>query len=102
MDDLKEHLRIYKAVSNETRLAILLAFIDRNPSMSFTQLKQIFSLTPAVLKYHLEVLQKAGLIKNVYRKVTNVKDYSYYELTDEGKRTLKSIGITKSMVLQYK
>ena len=96
--DVRNRLKIFRAVSNKTRLAVLLALLRQNPSLSFTDLKHMFGLKAAALDYHLGVLLKAKLVRNVYKKDKSSKEYSYYELTDWGKKNLESVGITKAMV----
>jgi len=91
---------IFSAISDRNRLLILIALLDseRNKgktggSLKFSQLKEITGLSKGELEYHLKVLSSNGLIENVPR--------GPYRITDEGRKTLERLGVTKELLTAY-
>jgi predicted transcriptional regulator len=74
-----------EALANKTRRHIFELLLD-SPSLSFNQIMKIMNIDRAALAYHLKILKKAELINNFYDKRQNIKDHSYYEISEFGKR----------------
>ncbi|HUT27519.1 MAG TPA: winged helix-turn-helix domain-containing protein [Methanomassiliicoccales archaeon] len=81
-EDIAEQVGVYKAVSNHTRLTILwsVACCDMCPCV----LKEFLNVNDSTLSYHLDVLERTGLIKG-----RPEKNWRIYCITDNGRRTLK-------------
>lgn len=119
-ENLRERLKAYKAIANETRLTILLEVSKKEEGLPFVKLRQKLKLNPNALDYHLGKLTNAGLVVNVPRtpatkrakrsevlhfmtlstmpkkgKVSQEKTryYSYYKVTATGKEILKKLGV---------
>lgn len=120
---LEEQLKAYKAIANETRLAILLEVSKEGEGLPFGKLREKLRLNPNALDYHLEKLTNAGLIVNVPRapvtrraqrsevlglmtlkRTMTMREqrkpsredkqyYSYYQITASGKEMLTKLGV---------
>ncbi len=89
MLDAKEWLDVFPALDNETRFNILI-YLANEGSKSFSEVKKEFKISPSSVEHHLDKLIGAQLIVNSYRTPSNeAREYSYYDLTDRGKRILK-------------
>ena len=120
-EDMEEKLKAYKAIANETRLAILLEISAENEGLPFGKLREELKLNSNALDYHLEKLTNAGLIMNVPRTPVTKRAqhsevlglmtlskfretrlptedkqyYSYYRITALGKEMLEKLGFKK-------
>jgi len=71
-----------KALMNDTRITILKVLSRRRYTL--TELSKILGLAKPTVLYHLSLLENAGYIKK-----TNIRKWTYYELTDLGRSVLK-------------
>lgn len=119
-EGLEEQLKAYKAIANETRLAILLEISREEEGLPFGKLREKLRLNPNALDYHLEKLTNARLIVNVPRMpvtkraqrsevlgamtLSTMREqrkpssegtqyYSYYRITASGKEMLAKLGV---------
>lgn len=117
---LKDQIKLYKVIANETRLTILLEASKEEEGLPFEKLRGKLRLNPNALDYHLEKLTNAGLIINVPRvpvtkrtrrsevlhsmtlstmrkqrriPMEGKRYYSYYKITETGKEILEKIGV---------
>ncbi len=92
VEEIPKEVRIAftKGVSDDSRLAILLA-LNANGKHSFKELKERFKMNESTLNYHLNRLLESGLITNYYTKSSDVKTYSFYEMSAFGKVVLNRI-----------
>lgn len=104
---LKEKLNTLAIVSNETRFNILLALFTSSTlklgkhSHTFTELKEILDISNPDLGYHLNSLKSGGLItKKEYPEEKH--KVSYYSISPEGKKLLKSLGISSRQIKEAK
>ena len=102
--DVDDQLRMLRAISKEKRLVILIALLNYNPSsVPFVQLEKMFRLNPNSLTRYLNTLMKAGLVENIYEKNKEHKGcYSFYRITDKGIDLLRSLKITKEVLVKRK
>lgn len=78
-----------KAIADEDRLGILVALLEKG-KMTFSEMKEKFSLNSSSLTNHLSILQKGNLIENFYEK-NERKVFSYYDVTDLPEKIFDSI-----------
>ncbi|MEE9150289.1 MAG: helix-turn-helix domain-containing protein [Thermoplasmata archaeon] len=92
VEEIPKEIRVAftKGVSDDSRLAILLA-LNANGKHSFKELKERFKMNESTLNYHLNRLLESGLITNYYTKSSNIKTYSFYEMSAFGKVVLNRI-----------
>jgi DNA-binding MarR family transcriptional regulator len=88
MLDAKEWLDVFPALDNEVRFNMLIYLANEGPK-SFSQVKKEFKISPSSVEHHLDKLMSAQLIINSYRTPSDeAREYSYYDLTDRGKKIL--------------
>jgi DNA-binding transcriptional ArsR family regulator len=117
-DDLETKLRSYRAVTNKTRLTILLDISKKKDGASFGELRERLRLNSNALDFHLGKLTEAKLVVNVpktpmtkraqaeqmsevaplsltVQKKSTLGDthYSYYKITENGKAILANLDI---------
>ena len=78
--------RLFHSLANKNRLRMLQLLASAHSPMTFTQLRRQLDLNPNTLSFHLEVLKDSGVIRNILRKTSS--GYSYYEITERGRRYL--------------
>jgi len=90
-----DHVEVFKALSNKTRLLILqwlknpeLHFPEQNAEIGVCvgEIQKKASLTQSTVSEYLSVLQRAGLIQS-----TRVGQWTYYKRDEDGFKTLKEI-----------
>ena len=64
MDDIKQTARVFKALSDETRLRLLKLLADEGPdgALCVGALARRLAITPSAVSQHLGVLRAAGLV----------------------------------------
>ena len=119
MEELESKLKAYKAVTNKTRLKILLAVVENKDGTSFGELRRKLNLNSNALNFHLGKLADAKLIVNIVKTPTTTRSqdsssselstlaltgrkmlsidthYSYYQITTSGIEILAKIGIKR-------
>ena len=89
--DQRTWLSVYHALSNRARLGILILLGEAR--LTFSELKQRMNMTDGNLSYHLDIMFKARLVHNEYVKTEGTGYYSYYELSELGRRILQEAGL---------
>ena len=84
-NEIKEKLRIYRALDNEIRLKILVMLYN-HPNITFSDLAKLINLEKGLLAYHLGVLKNVGLVNCKYKRKS--KKLSEYNLTRKGKKVV--------------
>jgi ArsR family transcriptional regulator len=79
---LSNQEKVYKALSNHTRLTILWSM--RCCEMCPCVLKEFLKVGDSTLSYHLDMLEKAGLIKG-----RPEKNWRIFALTPKGRKVLQ-------------
>jgi len=95
---------VFWAASHPTRLHILTVLygfhsesLPQN-SIYFTDLRDKLGLENSEMVYHLKLLQKAGLVENVYPAgERNTNRSSVYEITPKGIEILESLRIPEML-----
>jgi len=84
---IRDQVKVYRALSNETRLTMLwsISCCDMCPCV----LKEYLNVSDSTISYHLEVLEKAGLISGRPQR-----NWRIFAITDKGRKALT--GWTKS------
>jgi DNA-binding HxlR family transcriptional regulator len=85
---IREHARIYAALSDEKRIEILLRLYD-SKMMSFKELKEALHIPQGTLNYHLKMLETVGLIENVLERRSGT--ISQYRLTEKGRELVTTM-----------
>jgi len=80
---LNEQERVYKALSSKTRLVILWSMICCE--MCPCVLKEFLKVGDSTLSYHLDLLEKAGLIEG-----RPEKNWRIFSLTAKGRKVLRA------------
>lgn len=80
---LREQERVFKALSNNTRLIILWSMVCCE--MCPCVLKEFLKVGDSTLSYHLDLLEKAGLIRG-----RPEKNWRIFSLTPKGRRVLQA------------
>ena len=76
---LNEEARdIFKALSNDKRVAIMMDLFTKPEGVTFSQLKEDLDLNQASLNNHLKKLFEGGLIINELIRKDDTREYSYY------------------------
>ncbi len=81
---------LLKGLGNKFRLFLTLLLIERK-SLSLTELVKITNLENSVLLNHIKKLQLAGILQNFLKKEKNSREFSFYEITDFGKKILSDL-----------
>lgn len=82
--------RIIASLDDPIRIAILV-LLNKNNELSFSDIKKELGLTKLTLNYHLKNLYSTGLTDHYFRHELGNQKYSYYSITDLGKRVLSSL-----------
>ena len=82
--------RIIASLDDPIRIAILV-LLNKNNELSFSDIKKELGLTKLTLNYHLKNLYSTGLTDHYFRHELGNQRYSYYSITDLGKRVLSSL-----------
>lgn len=88
MEEIRQKLKVYRALDNDYRVNILVALFHE-PNMAFNDLARSLGIERGLLAYHLGVLKHIGLIKGEYERKS--KKSSKYYLTNEGMKMLKEL-----------
>ncbi len=86
----QDAIRIIASLDDPIRIAILV-LLNKNNELSFSDIKRELGLTKLTLNYHLKNLYSAGLTDHYFRHELGNQKYSYYSITDLGKRVLSSL-----------
>ena len=97
----QKFVKMSEALANKTRRDIFELLLE-SPSLSFNQIMKTMNIERASLAYHLKMLTKADLINNFYDKRPDIKDHSYYEISNFGKSVSELLveKIDKTMELE--
>ncbi|MHA1370259.1 MAG: ArsR/SmtB family transcription factor [Promethearchaeota archaeon] len=92
MDDdvFNDLLKIFKALSNKTRFAIVLLLLDRG-ALSFSAIVRATGRSKNSVSKHLKMLELCGFIQNFFKKEVDSNEYSFYELTKFGRALITQI-----------
>lgn len=80
MDDYTDHIKVFKALSNETRFKILKE-IEKEPLILNEISKNLHIRNPTTLQ-HLRVLEKAKLIRSFNERGKGNREYKKYRLAE--------------------
>lgn len=80
-----------KALSEDTRLAIMINLMMDPQGKTFSELMSDIEISQGILNNHLKNLLENGLIKNEYRKVKERRDYSFYISTIMGNKFMQCL-----------
>lgn len=87
-EDIPEEVRIAIAsLDNQIRQAILV-LLDRNKELSFSEIQNELRIEKLKLNFHLKNLFSSALIDHYYRHEVGNQKYSYYAISQLGKRIL--------------
>ncbi len=75
---------LLKALGNIFRFKLGL-FLFANKPLTFTSFSREFNKEPSYIYNHIKDLELAGVIQNYIKKNKDIKEYSYYEITEFGK-----------------
>ncbi|MEM2380884.1 MAG: winged helix-turn-helix domain-containing protein [Candidatus Nezhaarchaeales archaeon] len=93
--ELREKLKVYRALDNDCRLNILIT-LSNKPNIAFNDLARETSIEKGLLAYHLGVLKDVGLVESEYKRRS--KKISMFRLTAKGKRVISELGLDKVSV----
>ena len=79
--------RIYRVLDKKIRFDILNILRNEGP-MPFAFISDALGIDRAKLAYHMRILKNAKLVHNYYDKMENVKNHSFYKLSDLGRWVL--------------
>lgn len=91
-DNLAEHARLFRALSEEVRLKVL--YLVRDEEVCVCDLVSILGVPQGTLSHHLSVLQQAGLV--TARKQGR---WNYYKATVRALEPLRVFGLPAAPVL---
>ncbi|MFH0970820.1 MAG: winged helix-turn-helix domain-containing protein [Candidatus Diapherotrites archaeon] len=81
--DITLNQEVFKALAGETRILVLKSLLERRKIQS--ELSKELNLSPPTIKEHVDILLKAGLV----REVGDGHKWKYIELTVKGKALLQ-------------
>ena len=76
--------------SNKVRYALSLLLIDKGP-LSFSEITKILKMEKSSISNHLKILETGGILQNYLEKNENTREYSYYKITEYGKKLVISL-----------
>lgn len=82
-DEITLDKEVFKALAGDTRVSVLKSLMERRKTQS--ELAKELQLAAPTIKDHLDILQKAGLV----REVDDGHKWKYIELTVKGKSLLQ-------------
>lgn len=86
----QEITQIIAALDDTTRQAILV-LLTKNEEMPFSDLQNQLRISKLTLNYHLKNLYSTGLTDHYFRHELGSTKYSYYAITNLGKRVLSKL-----------
>jgi DNA-binding MarR family transcriptional regulator len=94
-------LQIDRVIHEKGRLAIM-SMLAASPELSFTELRDILSMTDGNLTTHIRTLQEAGYV-SVTKSFQNNRPLTTCSLTSSGKKAFQAyINLLETIVQQTK
>lgn len=73
-------------LANKTRLEILSLLAGRDKKVNFNEIADKIDIKRNSLAYHIALLKNNGFISNELRKNKNEGSFSYYDITEKGRK----------------
>ncbi len=86
----KDFEALLKGISNKFRYALVLLLMDKG-SLSFSDIVRVTNKEKSLITNHLKKLEFCGLIQNFLRKNETTNEYSFYEMTNYGKKIITKL-----------
>jgi len=86
----REIVRALDAISNEVRLRIIKELYTGD-ELTFSELHNRLGIEKASLNFHLKKLTASGIAEHFYKHVFGDDRYSYYSLTEFGRRLIDGV-----------
>ena len=86
----QETIGIITALNDQVRRAILV-LLNKYDECAFSDIQKELAVGKLTLNYHLKNLYSAGLVDHYFRHELGNPRYSYYAVTNLGKRVLRSL-----------
>jgi DNA-binding MarR family transcriptional regulator len=83
--------RDLSTIKNVTRIMILDVLQEFRASLSFEDIARKTNINESNLAYHVAQLKKYGFITNEMKNERDGKRFSYYSITDKGKKYMNFI-----------
>ncbi|RLE68984.1 MAG: hypothetical protein DRJ43_04660 [Thermoprotei archaeon] len=90
IQEVREKLKVYRALDNEIRLRILLTLSKESP-LAFSDIVRRVGVEKGLLAYHIGVLKSVGLVECRYERHSS--KLSKYWLTDKARKVLKELNL---------
>lgn len=90
---------IEKTVHEKSRLSILTSLYVNPDGLSFTELKELCSLTDGNLSRHIQILNEAELV-SVKKSFRNNKPYTHYRMTAQGRKRFQDYVKELELIVQ--
>lgn len=86
----KDFEALLKGISNKFRYALVLLLMDKG-SLSFSNIVRVTNKEKSLITNHIKKLEFCGLIQNFLRKNETTNEYSFYEMTNYGKKIITKL-----------
>lgn len=90
LDNLSKLIYMLK---EDKRRDILSFLIQSEDGATFKEISESTGIPPTGLAYHLKILDDHGFIIKEYRKLSGRRDYSFYGISDLGRKVLGISGL---------
>lgn len=85
-----EIVQAVKALHDDNRFEILYNLYE-SEEIPFSQIGELTELKSSNLTYHLQALVDSGLVENFFKRIESANSYSFYRITNFGKRFIDSL-----------
>ncbi len=89
--ELRRKGRDLSIISNKNRLNILYFLNENSKNQNFNEIAVKLKVDTSNLAYHINLLKKTGFINNSMLPDKEGRTFSYYSITEKGKKMLKLI-----------
>ncbi|MHA1291912.1 MAG: winged helix-turn-helix transcriptional regulator [Promethearchaeota archaeon] len=81
---------LLKALSHKTRITLVLLLME-NENLSLARIAKAINQKNSLILNHIKKLELAGIVQNYFKKSETTNEYSFYELTDYGKKIFSDL-----------
>ncbi|NVM52655.1 MAG: winged helix-turn-helix transcriptional regulator [Candidatus Helarchaeota archaeon] len=76
---------------SDTKKILILSQFTMKDSLAFTEIQQDLNISSSLLSYNLKKMTDLGFLKKINRKERRKMKFSYYRVTELGKKVLAQI-----------
>jgi DNA-binding HxlR family transcriptional regulator len=80
---------------SDTKKILILSRFTFKDTLSFSEIQQELDMSSSLLSYDLKKMTELGFLKKIYLEEREDKKFSYYSLTELGKKLISQIFMLK-------